>query len=148
MTRCNYCGGTGHAYQRNPEPYPVPNIPRRMIPHGLGVEAALKTGSLTCAPYLFCGKCPRTGKDAWALATEHMRKHGEGTAMVLPEGANPREFRFPALPVFALGVSLAVFAYSVSPEQERELGEALIAVGLAAVHVLGGPTGPLLFEAV
>lgn len=148
MTRCSHCHGTGRAHQRNPEPYPVPHIPRRMIPHGLGVDAALHAGTLTCAPYLFSGICPTTGKDAWALATEHMRKHGEGTAMVLPEGVNASEFRFPALPVFALGVSLVVFAYGMPLEQQRTLGDALIAAGLDVVDVLGGVGGPLTFKAV
>lgn len=148
MTRCSHCHGTGHAYQRNPEPCLTTRTPRRMIPHGLGAEAALRTGSLTFAPYLFCGTCPRTGKDSWALASEHVRKRGEGAALVLPEGADPTEFRFPALPVFASGVSLVVFAFGMPLEQQRALGNTLIADGLDVVDVVGGIDGPLTFKAV
>ncbi len=149
MTRCPHCHGRGQLSDPN-QRIDTTTRPqaKRMIPHGLATEAALRAGTLEVAPYLFCGTCPSTGKDRWELATETMRTRGEGTAMVLPEGANPAEFRFPALPVFALGASLVAFAYGLSLRQQHALGNLLIATGLDVVEVVGGNGDPLTFKAV
>ncbi|MBN8923357.1 MAG: hypothetical protein J0I96_09730 [Rhodanobacter sp.] len=150
MSRCTHCHGTGQAFQRSPVPYPAARThdPRRMIPHGNEVMGVLRAGTLQHEVHLYCGTCPRTKKDRWALAAERIAKCGAGTAMVLPEGGDASNFRFPPVDVGPLRVSLATFAYGLDQEQQHALGHALIAAGLKSVAVLGGPGGPLRFEAV
>jgi hypothetical protein len=73
---------------------------------------------------------------------------GSGSAMVLPEGADPAAFRYPRFTHrYACGVCLAAFAYGMTREQQHALGHALIAAGIDAVHVLGGSEGLLEFRA-
>jgi hypothetical protein len=159
MSHCPHCHGTGHAYQQPPTPYRSTRVPdsRRMIPHGNEVMAALRAGTLEREVHLYCGTCPSTKSDRWALAAARIAKCGTGTAMVLPEGADPSDFRYPALDVGQIGVSVAAFAYGLSREQQHALGHALLAAGLQRVAVLGGlppdgpmglDAGPLMFEAV
>lgn len=149
MTRCPHCHGRGQLTQSNPRIDTTTRTPaKRMIPHGLAAEAALRAGTLTLAPYLFCGTCPTTGKDRWELATETLRMRGTGSSLVLPEGENIEDFRFPALaPDDVSGVCLVAFAYGNSAEQQHVIGHALIAAGLDVVDVLGGSLGPLQFKA-
>lgn len=149
MTRCSHCGGTGRAYQRNLEPYPVPHIRKRMIPYGHAVEAAVRDGSLIGAPFLFAASCPHTGKDAFTRATEFTHKEkGKLLAMALPEGADASEFRYPALPVFRFGVSLMVIVDQKTLEQQHAIGNTLIAAGLDVVLLIGGiGSGSMRFEA-
>lgn len=148
MSFCPHCHGSGRHPSRAPQPYTTTRLPpKRMIPHGLAADAALREGTLKFAPYLFCGTCPHTGKDRWALAAAHIAVRGEGAALVLPEGEDPAGFRYPALPVAEFGVALVAWAYGLNPEQQHALGHALIAAGLDAVHVLGGSLAPLQFKA-
>lgn len=149
MTRCPHCHGRGQLAAPNQRIDTTARAPsKRMIPHGLAAEAALRAGTLTLAPYLFCGTCPRTGKDRWSLATETLRMRGTGSALVLPENEKVEDFRFPALaPDDVSGVCLVVFAYGSSDDQQHAIGHALIAAGLDVVDVLGGSLGPLQFKA-
>lgn len=150
MTRCPQCHGRGQLADPNQRVDTTTRTPaKRMIPHGLATEEALRAGTLDLEPYLFCGTCPSTGKDRWELANERIRTYGEGTAMVLPEGSNPADFRYPALPVVdEFRGSLAVFAYGKTLKQQHVLGNTLIAAGIDVVHVTGGIDGPLIFKAV
>lgn len=147
MNQCAHCHGTGRASQHPPTPYQTARVPdaRRMIPHGNEVMAALRAATLEREVHLYCGTCPNTKKDRWALAAAHIAKCGPGTSMVLPEDANPADFRYPALDIGPMGVSVAVFAYGLSHEQQHALGHALLAAGLQCVEVLGGlpPDGPM-----
>lgn len=118
-----------------------------MVPYGNEVMAALRAGTLKSTVHLYCGTCPNTKKDRWALAAAHIAKCGPGTAMVLPEGSDPVTFRYPALDIWPMGISLAAFVYGMSGEQQHALGHALIAAGLDVVDVLGGSLGPLKFKA-
>jgi hypothetical protein len=118
-----------------------------MIPHGNEVMAAQRGGTLQSEVHLYCGTCPNTKKDRWALAAERIAKCGHGTAMVLPEGADPGSFRFPPVAVGPLSVCVAAFAFGLSHEQQHSLGHALIAAGYDAVAVLGGEGAPLEFKA-
>ena len=151
MTQCPQCHGTGREAQHPSTPYQTARVPdsRRMIPHGNEVMAVLRGGTLEREVHLYCGTCPSTKRDRWALAAAHIAKCGPGTAMVLPEGADPSAFRYPALDVGPMGVAVAAFAYGLSREQQHALGHALLAAGLQRVAVLGGlpPDGPMGLDA-
>lgn len=151
MSHCPQCHGTGRLTSRHPTPYPTMRTPdaRPMIPHGNEVMAALRAATLTREVHLYCGACPRTKRDRWALAAARITDAGPGSAMVLPEGADPAAFRYPALEVGPMNVSVAAFAYGLSREQQHALGHALIAAGLQRVTVLGGlpPDGPMGLDA-
>lgn len=147
MSACPHCHGTGRKERGNREPYQTTRVPdlRRMIPHGNDVMAALRAGTPLPDVHLYCGTCPTSHKDAWALAGARIAKFGPGTAMVLPEGSDPASFRYPPLDIGPMGVSVAVFAYGLSTERQHTIGHALIADGMQRVAVLGGlsPDGPM-----
>jgi hypothetical protein len=82
-----------------------------------------------------------TGSEAWTRASRRREVHGAGSALVLPQGGDPRAFRWPVLD------SVFVDARTLRRQAAVELGAALIANGVRYAAVLAADDEALNFRA-
>ena len=98
------------------------NVPIKRAPYAAIVERKLHAG-VRLNTYLF------SGPDAWRRAADRERSHGAGSAMVLPRGADPATFAWPALP------SVLVDASDLDGATLQRLVASLIRAGTRLVAI-------------
>lgn len=103
-----------------------------------GMQLPGETIAYRSAPYarailerMRAGKHPNVyafaGSDGWNLAEHRRRTHGEGTALVLPPGDDPEQFRWPALD------ALVAIPGDCSGDRFRRLVVALLTAGCRCI---------------
>ena len=95
---------------------------RKMAPYARVVERQQRAGRQPNV-YVF------SGADAWQRAADRERALGIGTALVLPRGADPASFAWPALP------SVLVDASDLDGATLQRLVASLIRAGIQLVAI-------------
>lgn len=149
MTACLHCNGTGVVQRRNPAMRG--NALGTLPPHGREVERATREGRLPpMGALLFYKPEPanefHVERDAWKLAAD-CNASRPGSAMVLPVGADIRNFRWPEIPPQQCDPQIVFFAYGCSEAEQTAIAQALIDVGYERVQILGGIDCPIEVEA-
>lgn len=150
--QCRYCSGTGMLPVEQPKlERAFRGPPRRMIPFGNDVAITLNEGRMSGPPLLLVSDETLPSGITISRWDSAKKALADGfPCMVLPTGESVDSFAWPKQPADWSQYwehSIRVWAFTLSVDECKPIGEALVCAGFDSVSILCNSFHPLNFRA-